>query len=361
MIKGLFITDLHFGNGNINPFSLLDHIEFQIIPRLKDVDILIFGGDFFHTLLDLNEKSAICALNAMNMLFKAAIENKCYIRLLRGTFTHDRTQNDLFLECGRKSVMLNGIPLARVFDTVTLERIEPLDLTIAYCPDNVPTRNLTETIKDMMDANACNHADLLVSHCYYRYLLPAFMPHEPSNLVELEKINHRFTLILNGHVHVHKEVMNCVTAGSFERFAHGEEEPKGFILFELSKSGYKTEFVENPFATIFKTVIIDERSQDRVLKRLDKQISNWLKQEIPVNIRLVGSSCDYARTYLATQYPSVRITTKTVIVDETAMEETDLDDIEELPVITEENVADHICMYLNYKLPVERIKELLNG
>ena len=61
MIKGLFITDLHFGNGNINPFSLLDHIEFQIIPRLKDVDILIFGGDFFHTLLDLNEKSAICA------------------------------------------------------------------------------------------------------------------------------------------------------------------------------------------------------------------------------------------------------------------------------------------------------------
>lgn len=360
-IRAVFLTDIHVGHPQVPSNVIRENLMRWCYPLLDStIDILFFGGDFFHTLLDMNSRDGYFARTIIDDLIKLAKQHEFYIRVDTGTFKHDRKQLQFFLS--EEEPMLDGLPLVRVFKEMTIERLPNLDLDVLYIPDSLPYNDSAERIYIALKNNHLKQVDFIVNHGYFEHLVPKGVL-QPKNTLSWEKIKSIVKgCVLNGHVHTPSIYHNVIVGGSFERMNHGEEGEKGFFIIDYDHKSCKYTFVENKTACLFKTFRFEESTT------LD-QFIQWVKDEgldqtQTYHLRLLGDNPGTKAeitSYIKTNYPKVVLKTEGLNaktkenISKTTFEET------ELTPVTEQNLPVMVHEFIGKKLSIDRIEEIISG
>jgi hypothetical protein len=364
--KIAFLPDLHIGKPRLQPESIRDHLEKLFYSRIPELDLIVFGGDFFDSALTMNSDSGVYAAMIIDEVLTLAKLHKVFVRVVTGTFFHDRHQNKFFDIKKKYCGDIDGVPLLKVANSIELEFIKPLKLTLVYCPDN-QVGDPSEQILELLKAHRVDKFDFLCSHGYFEYLLPKGIPHLPPNMLNYRLLSpHIRGRILNGHVHIPITYKKLISGGSFERFAHGEEHDKGYFIltYDTKTLEVSHEFVVNKYATTFATISIqDYQSIDECINDIEDKISIIRLnhgEAMPIYIRLDGltGTDDFIIRYLDEKHQNVIVSIKSKTVQDVSYE---LDEITtSLPIITEQNLPELI--YENIKdqnITLAQIKEYL--
>ena len=369
-VKLLELTDLHIGRPFVPPSMVHEHLVKYLYPQLPHIQLLAIVGDFFDRLCNLNSDDGIYAALIVDELIQYAERYQFYIRVVRGTFSHDRYQNRLFLTKNyRNPVMLHNRPLVRVIDNIELELFDDLKISVVYCPDDQPYQDVTQAVIDVIEAHKLKQVDFLFSHGYWEHLLPKGLTQLPHNTLIYHRLEPYIQgAVLNGHVHtpnIHKKVFN---GGSFERLQHGEEEDKGYFLLTYTPSKHKVryEFIVNedtiPFVTIdLNTVFNVEDALIRIGHIVDEIRKKRQDPDLKIYLRLAGNS-EFVASYVKDNFHNVVVTKKSTATQEVNTEEM-IQVLDELPVITEDNLPSMVAESLkdtDTPLSEQEIKEILS-
>ena len=370
-LKALAISDLHCGNPRLDPIHFTACICEYVLPKItKELDYLFICGDFFDLLVTMNSAASFAAMTVISKLKEECFKNDVKLRVLRGTYTHDRDQPKHFMTA---SPEYNSC--VEVVDSMCIEYDKDLDTTILYMPDNLSFgATIYEHVEKLLKLHMLDKVDIVIHHGYFKHMLPPGIP-EPSGTLDFEIFKKFYKgCVLNGHVHTTSIHQNVISVGSFDRFAYGEEEDKGFYIVKRDDTGkYSYEFVKNEHAIPFWTINLKDFDNQDIRPVIDHVDSVWgpkirraREMKLPVHIRLVTNDSgimDGMTQYLRDTYPHIAVdrgvaTKKEQILEKVAM------DLSELPVITPDNVADLAIPIIKKMHPDasdEELKAVIDG
>ena len=355
VFKFVALPDLHIGHYRVNMNSFFNNIQTYVYPQLEDIDILFIPGDWFHTLFTLSSPAGYRGVEFMRDLSRLSLRYNFKIRMVTGTFLHDRDQHQFW------NLFTHDNNIA-VFDSIHIEEL--LGLRILYIPDHSP-KNSMDIIKRLMKDRGIDKLDMVIGHGYFEHNLPkAAKVHDcvfkASDFEHLVK-----GFVVFGHDHQHAVYKNIISGGSFDRHRHGEEEPKGFpVLYYNKETGQKRcEFIENKNSTIFKT--IDSTHLDNVKDVVDffnQTVYPIAKEREPViiYIRVLSDDPDVneaLRELVRKRFPNVILTFKRKTVKEVKkLRDTS---VQHLTIINQTNLSDLIYKEIKGDLSKKDIESVL--
>ena len=366
------LPDLHFGHPKVAAAMLHQHLVKYAYPEIKKCNLLTIGGDFFHDLIGLNSAAGLHAISVIDELIDMAVQYHFYIRIVRGTATHDRMQMHVFTRF--EKLELYGKPLVNYFNTVSVET-DIYGMNLLYVPDDMPYDNIMDHIYDAMKAVNVEKIDLVISHGYFKHLLPSGIPRIPKNMLDWDVMK-EFVVgcVLNGHIHTPSIYEKVISGGSFERMVHGEEHDKGFFTINYNLKSHKTQFKFhlNPEAMFFKTIKLEEDTKEKNLEKYKNFIHDLMskaKVEIPIHIRIVvddqvlkQSLFEYTRNTF-TDYKIFLTSIKPKDLGQYSAEEKIEFETADLPIITEENLPELMEKFIeergDFTTTVDEIRRIL--
>lgn len=370
-INIVHLSDVHLGKRAIDPNHIYDNLKLYLYPKLtKDTDILFITGDFWDTLLYLNNKATLIGLAIISDLNKLAIEFDFLMRVVDGTFRHDREQNSSF-------TVGDYTENTRVFSNIAIEHIPKYDIDVLYLPDDLPYENTVMTaIKEIIKSTLIGKTkvDIIAGHGYFEHVLPPGIPHVPNNTYKQSELSKYVKgPIFFGHDHRRTQYKNVNYAGSFERGAHGAEEKKGFNCAVYNKATGETvvEFVENERAVLFKTIDLVRYEDEEDIDNAVSVYTTWLDEVIESNISghkiyicIATNNITLAQglTGYTRDKPNIHVTTKRPNKSGKVKESDLIFESSVLPVITPQNLDTSVHKFLENKgliLPVEVITSIL--
>lgn len=343
------LADVHYGSNRVAPEWIYDNLKRYLYPQLEKCQLLVIAGDFFDMLLTMDSKTVQYAIRTMTDIFDLAKQHGFLVRLLRGTFSHDRTQNKIFEH------LAGSTDIFKYFDTISLEYIESLDLKILYVPDNTPFTESEDCLAEIhrqMRQVGWTQVDMVVLHGYFDHVLPANVPKKPPCLFtasQFKKIVKGF--VHAGHHHGHSMYERVIYSGSFERTAHGEEENKGFVVADRDGDNWKFEFIINKDAMVFKTIKLTSESFDDCVTHVEKALKKIFKDHDYIGyVRIIHPSRDIMKClcdYLANKYTTLKVKGKTDVAEQEKeiLEEDFVFDLADAIVPNEENLPELLDLY----------------
>ncbi len=258
MLRILSTSDIHIDVPRVAASIIADNFRAKILPHMTDdLDMLVIAGDLSDGALDMSGVASYELISLMQEIVRLAVEHNIIVRVLQGTFTHDRKQNQFF--------KLFTHQLVKVVTTIDVEVIESLGISVLYKPDDLPFKDAVVRIKTLLKDCSIDKVDLFINHGYFSHLLPHGIPHVPTNTLSYSDTKQFVKgIVLTGHVHTPGIYKNIVCNGSFDRLQHGEEEKKGFFLIDYSVENNRAtvDFMDNELATIFKTIDVSDIESD---------------------------------------------------------------------------------------------------
>lgn len=339
-ISYLILSDIHLGH-NVNPAGrIIDNLK-KLLNKYETIhlDIIFIAGDLFDKLVDntMSENKDIQLW--IFWLLCYCERKKTRLRVLEGTRSHDRGQSGQFetiYKISRTSIDYKYIPY------LYIEYMSDLDIHILYVPDEWH-ENTSVTYKqalELMKKQNIEKVDLAIMHGQFHYQLRTNIQSIPKHREEDYLSIVRYYIHI-GHVHTYSQFNRIVAQGSFDRLAHGEEEPKGMVYAIIRKDGsFEHHFIENKEAMVFKTIKVTEESLEKLLIYLDKRIN-----KLPINssVRLVAKKDSLAYKIfsdLEARYGLYRLTKKTTEQTNTESYISYIDNTEyQVFSITRENIA----------------------
>ena len=175
-MKIVFLSDLHFGHKRIPGEHIYNNLKTYAYPKLKECDVCILCGDTFHSLLDFNNPVSKYVILFINELFYLSIQYNFSIRILRGTYSHDRNQLSFIQKCAYRYTNNDKIDL-KIYDTISVdsEMINNTKLDILYLPDDLHYKNedeLFDYIYTLFSEKNISKVDIVVGHGYCQYVVP---------------------------------------------------------------------------------------------------------------------------------------------------------------------------------------------
>ncbi len=273
-IKWLSVSDVHLGNTRTPAEFILKNLrkcffEEKIIASL---DIFIIAGDFFDRLLEYNHPAGGDILLFIDRLLIECSTHNVKLRVLEGTPSHDNKQNKIFddlystgnYKCDMKYV-----------DTLSVEHIEEWGINVLYVPDKIRTtvKEVYDDTIDLLKSLALSKVDFCIMHGAFAYQLPELAKEVYIQDDWLAIVKH---YIFVGHVHIHNPYKRILPGGSFDRIAHNEEKPKGFLMGTMNLHGdpKKDEFyfIENKNAKVYLTIRLNSYDVDENLKFIEQSL-----------------------------------------------------------------------------------------
>lgn len=363
----VFGSDFHLGNSKVPAVEIHLNLKSVFYPELEKANIVFLGGDFFDRLLKLDEPASLESITIVQELIDYAQKYNLKIRVLRGTFSHDRQQNAIFQSVLTRSK--KDIDLVCV-DTISLELIKDYNLRVLYLPDNLPYKTkdeVMEVIHGLLKTYGWDYIDLIIGHGYFEHVFPINVPHPPMLFEHDDFKDIVKGYILMGHVHSTSVYKNIIYNGSFERLAHNEEEPKGFYIINRVNGVWGYKFIENIDTPLFYTIELSGTE----IEVLQNQIDEFIHNKFPVEqgyLRLAHSDSEIKQRLLQLthdKYPSLIVTAKSS--KENNQHKQVIKQFQTCTYIspTKENLADLILDYIkqvkgNTDLTEEIIKEMLD-
>lgn len=365
----LVISDIHFGNGRVSAIRTYERLQQQLYPRIESAKLLIICGDTFDTLLNMNSDAGLYVAKFIDDIIVLCQQHNVYLRVVRGTFSHDRHQNRFFTVKNRGELKLNDKPLVRVLDRINIEHFDDLNLNVMYVPDDQPHKDMNQAVIDVINANHLSSVDLLCSHGYYEHLLPLGIPHIPHNTLTYSKLKKYVSgMMVNGHVHKADVFENkVISLGSFERFEFGNEQPVGMwclhVKTENKKRVWTYEFLENKHSLIFKTFVTAKyNTPESLCKDITKFMENRPESDEPTYVRIMGNVGDGISGWIKDTFDRVIVSDKRTSVVQPILDEEVRIDVDELPVITEDNLPRMVFDKLpeNSNMTYEEVEKIIN-
>ena len=255
-LKTAWVGDIHLGHDKTPTEMILANLYRSFCPEaIEKLDILFFEGDIFDRLLMLPGEPVGPIRLFFIYLLRECLEKGVAIRAVKGTPSHDWDQCILLNQLNEE-VFSNKVDI-RYVDKLAIDYEEKWGLHVLYVPDEWrPTPEQTqEEVQDLLKTKGIEKVDIACMHGYFEPQMPAKLAHNAHDLDFYLGIVKYFIGI--GHIHRYWRYEHIVASGSFDRTAHGEEEPKGFSLVELVNGEFgkpKVTFVENKGAKQWKTV-----------------------------------------------------------------------------------------------------------
>lgn len=233
--------------GNLDTFLFKDH-------NPDNVDLVIFGGDFFETMVERPNPDMYRVEEWATKSFKKFKKKSTTVIFLAGTQSHDM---------GQPAHLKFNAPEEldfRYIDTLCIETYPQHDgLTIMYVPDNMGTMTpdeIWEKALSVLGAANLKEVDLVCFHGAFEFQLHPKARHKAHVLERWESIAKY--AIFAGHIHKPVQLRKLYTSGSFDRDKHGEEHPKGGYCIDLDlKTGvFNPVFWENKNAMPYVTMTV---------------------------------------------------------------------------------------------------------
>ncbi len=271
----LVISDIHFGHKRTPTEDIIKHFNtffdnFTNKSQFTDVDLIIIAGDMFDRLLDFNSTDIHDITVWLYRLMNFCKRHDIRLRVLEGTPSHDWKQSRIVSTIAKMS--FSDIDI-KYIDTLLIETIEDLDLTILYVPDewSAKTCMTFDQVQTLLKEQNLTEVDIAIMHGCFKYqvgvLHDRIDTHKESDYLNIVRY-----FINIGHFHTYTNYKRIIAQGSFDRLSHGEEETKGATLVHIG-SNPRHYFIPNREAKIFKTINIRFKDTDKALKSLAKQLS----------------------------------------------------------------------------------------
>jgi predicted phosphodiesterase len=304
--KILILSDLHIGHP-LNNFNIMLQGFNHIIPELSDTDLVVITGDYFHTSLNLNHIETHNAFTLLSKLMQLADQYKFKIRILQGTYSHDRDQINRLLP------LLTGWNVDLLYiDSLYVEYID--NHSFLYLPDNPLYQNMQNLITELQIHNISknNQIDFIMIHGLfdihkYHTNLPCY------NLDFLSSICKYW--ICAGHIHTHQVWNKYISVGSFTRFKHGEEEHKGYLILNNINNQWIPKFKINPYTIKFLSFILDQSDPDLIMHEYQEILKKHFNIHEEAYIRIILQDINQAKNlqaYTSTTYPKLHFSYKTI-------------------------------------------------
>lgn len=369
VIVAAHISDIHFGAFDSD--DLIDELKYYFLRQLKKMpklDVIFIQGDLYHYELSLNSRAALNSFKFINKLQEIAYEKNAKIRIIKGTKSHDYNQ--------LANIKFNKRIDLKIIDTVKVEEIFE-GYKVLYLPE--------EYVNDQEEyygeyLNPINKYDVIIGHgmveevSFKKFSSEVQLKSAPI-FKSKDLINACKGFISFGHIHTSYIIKDKIYyTGSFSRWCHGEEEPKGFYfsLYSTKNNNYKIIPVENKmaykFITKHITKIIMNRKVEDVIDIIESyQIKKNIKK-LRLKIKEVNNKDFMLKLELLKKYfrnnKNIDLDiTSLIIDDEDENIEEFLDRYDYLfdkKMTTEETISTFINNEFDYELSVERIDELLH-
>ena len=271
-------SDIHLGaNRTTTPEILAGLYDAFDKNRLyENIDVLVIAGDLFDRLLEVNNEHLTSIIVWMSYVIGQCERKDILLLILAGTKSHDRDQNELWISTAK--AMRSGCKL-HYANTLSIEYFKDWDMNVLFVPDNLnPDSAVTwSELEELMEAKGLKKVDFAVMHGQFQHQLPEFISekspatHKNSNYLNI--VEH---YIFVGHIHTHSVYDRILAQGSFDRMAHGEEEPKGFLMAEINLRGNVSDdwfkFIPNPKAKKYITINCLGLELDQALVKIAQEI-----------------------------------------------------------------------------------------
>ena len=264
-LRVVHIGDVHWGA--VPPDRLENEFNQIVIPWLEanEFEALVQVGDWFDKRLSLDSEDAKAAMRVMVRLCQICNQRGVPFRVIKGTLSHD------YFQLQNYHPLETEYPNFRIVGTAEAEELVP-GFIVLYMPEEYPT--------DYSDY----YGQFLFNEEGQPYVYDAIFGHGEidvaanwSSMNEGERhyggtpchsaeslLEHCSGPVWFGHIHNrfrHKKRLGY--PGSLTRWCHGEEDPKGFDVLDLTqkKDGswdVKASVVENTLAPEYRTVMATE-------------------------------------------------------------------------------------------------------
>lgn len=364
-------SDWHLGNARVPALSICNRLRETLFPLLSQTDLLNIGGDVWDTLLTFsNEANGIVAF--IIDLLRECDKHVVVVRVLLGTYTHDRNQSTIFEVYHEKCHFKNDL---RYINQVCLEEIPSLDVRILYLPDDLPYESsdaCLEAVSEMMTSRGWDYVDYVFGHGYFDHMLPVHIPRKPKctfRVLQFKSFVRRYVCM--GHIHQCDFTENVFYNNSFDRLAHGEELPKGFMFVEDIGTSAKLRFIENVDATKFITIDLSAYTDKEVACRRYPELVKERFSGTPGYVRVIHPSAEVRQALhrlTTSQHPELIYSFRKSPEDSSGEAHTSVRksfDVSEYPTPTKETLPQMVFDFLEKSggtsLSLDRITEILSG
>ena len=271
-------SDIHLGANRTTTPEILDGLYDAFVKNqlFENIDVLIIAGDLFDRLLEVNNEHLTSIIVWMSYVISQCERKDITLLVLAGTKSHDRDQNELWVST---AWAMRSTCKLHYANTLSIEYFKDWDMNVLFVPDNLnPDSSVTwAELEELMEAKGLKKVDFAVMHGQFQHQLPEFISekspatHKNSNYLNI--VEH---YIFVGHIHTHSVYDRILAQGSFDRMAHGEEEPKGFLMAEINLRGNVSDdwftFIPNPRAKKYITINCMGLELDQALVKIAQEI-----------------------------------------------------------------------------------------
>ena len=310
-IRILFASDLHFGIQSVNQEEMATAFQKTIFPLIPETDIFCINGDFFDTLVIFDNHGFDPIYDTILRLFTLCETHKVTLRILQGTWTHDRNQCKRFEAFHRNH---HGTFDFKFVDGISFETITIRDrsLRFLHVQDDLPyssSEDVVETIQEKMREKGWDYVDYACMHGFFDFTFPKNVSQDNVIVFREDQFPFVRKLIDVGHVHQYRVSGKVISNGSFDRLVFGDEDPKGCIQVLDYSDHYTAQFIKNRAAAVYDTLIFtDEDTTETIRDRIDGHIA-FLSTSRKISLRfLVDSTEQYEviKTWMKEKHPEVR-------------------------------------------------------
>ena len=362
-LKYLVISDIHLGHAKNTTQDIVKNLrtyfeDFNDRGFFTELDIIFIAGDLFDRLLDLSNSDVSIIQVWVFDLMRFCARHNIQLRMLLGTPSHDWKQYSIIESVLRISMLDLDF---KYINDITIER-NPLGINILYVPDVIrPSADkVLEDVQQLMSDNHLDQVDIAIMHGMFEYQLgnipKCINTHNSAIYQNLVRY-----LVHIGHIHTFSTCGRIIAQGSFDRIAHGEEEPKGGVYVEIKQGEVIHRFIENKDAKTYKTITFKSKDLEKCIPQLEKALA---KLRIGSFVRL---KADKDHPLLASlqqvksDYPDFHFTKLTETEEETPRPAYELVEITYTPiVITQDNIVGSLMSAIQQRhlLPEAKLSEL---
>ena len=335
----LVLSDIHLGARSTTAAEILDHLtqyfdNFSDHSELAKIDAFFLAGDLWDNTIQVSSEVVDLFIPWFHRFLSFAARNNIIVRIMEGTPSHDRRQGKMLARLFEVSNLNVDF---KYVSQLSIEYIEKFQKHILYVPDECrPTADIIQSdIETLLIESRIDKVDIAIMHGMFSYQL-GFIPMNSHVLDEAWYLNKVKNYIHIGHIHTASQYNRILAQGSFDRLAHGEEEPKGGILVkQLSDTEYGHFFIENVLAKKYKTIPV-KGTVEQALKTIDKAVKH-LPHGSFVRIQAISSHPIFQGfETLIRKYPLFTFSKKAVAEDEEVQNQTQETKNEYVPVILNE-------------------------
>jgi hypothetical protein len=315
-LKIASFSDVHLGHASTPTRLILDNLykAFPDNAKTGELDLILLGGDLFDSELQYSDPDIVEIEKWMYYMLGLCARRHIVLRILEGTFSHDRAQGLNFEKIAR----MCGLEVDfRYVKSIEVEQIESLGISMLYVPDftTAEVDRLWKEVQQALASAGVDQVDYCNLHGAFTYQLPPISKvqaacHSMERYLSIVR-NYIFT----GHIHLSSVWDRILCNGSFDRLSHGEEEAKGHWEALIRQNGEDDfTFVVNEGAKIYKSLDCTHLTLEDSLALIDKTVKTLRPDSA---IRLVAERGDpilHALARVRKDYYQFQWTTKSVEV-----------------------------------------------